>query len=783
MRGAYNYQGRGGFQQSPPYPPNNQYSPQNQSPYQGGRGGWNSQPYPNQGSPMQGYPPNHSPYHQNQSPGYYPNQPYPQPGFQNSPHRGGYRGGGGYHGPDRRMSGPGASAPFGGPGGRGRGTAPTQYSNLSWTPSSGTRGGRPATEAPRSQPVATSQSTDSASVDADDNPFRPSKDLRVEDEGLKEEKKTPKSTTPTAPKAGFTFSLMKLKNSVPSTSKAKLAIEEPEKAESSSKESLLDTKAKAVTEREVRYAESRNDRDRDVRDREYERDRDRDRENRERDRRYDDYYDRKPTYRDPRDRDVRDVRDPRDTYYRGRERDYRDPRERDLRDLRDSRDMRDRDPRDLRDRREPYPPRRFDDRRPERPDSRTDIRPARPERRTPPPQIPKTKTIIKKRMKPRPTLDPEHANSDSVYYRKPGNESVVGSGTYGKVFKGIHVYTKDMVALKKIRMEGERDGFPVTAIREVKLLQSLNHPNIVNLREVMVEKNDCYMVFEYLSHDLTGLLNHPTFKLEQAHKKDLAKQLFEGLDYLHRRGVLHRDIKAANILVSNTGQLKLADFGLARFYAKSSKLDYTNRVITIWYRSPELLLGETQYGPAVDIWSAACVLVEIFTRHAIFPGSGGEISQLDKIYNVLGTPTVQDWPGIVDMQWSELLRPTERKQSTFEEKYKDRVSPMAFELLQAMFLFDPNARPTAADVLEHPFFTSEAPPPKRADALKELEGDWHEFESKALRKEKDKQEHEARRVAREEKDLARKDEGKRRADATAGEERDAKRAKGGDVTA
>ena len=140
-------------------------------------------------------------------------------------------------------------------------------------------------------------------------------------------------------------------------------------------------------------------------------------------------------------------------------------------------------------------------------------------------------------------------------------------------------------------------------------------------------------------------------------------------------------------------------------------------------------------------------------------------------------------PGIVDMQWFELLRPTERKKSTFEEKYKDRVSPMGFELLQAMFLFDPNARPTAADVLEHPFFTSEAPMPKRAEALKELEGDWHEFESKALRKEKEKQDKEARRVAREEKDSAKKDEGKRRADAAVGEERDAKRTKSGDVTA
>ena len=822
MRGAYQYQGRGGFAQSPPYPPHNQYSPQGQSPYHGGRGGWNGQSYPNQGyvlksfaydralltpsrSPMQGYSPNQSPFNHNQnhSPGYLQNQQYPQQGFQGSPHRGGYRGNH-FNGPDRRLSNPTPGAPYGAQAGRGR-AAPTQFSNLSWTPASGTRGGRPATEAPRPQPAATPAVE--PAVDADDNPFRPSKDLRVEDEGVKDDKKMqpptkPAAATPTQPKAaGFKFSLKPKTTVPPPASKIKAALEEPEKPKTASKESLLDPKAKEASSRDSpRLASDARDRDRDGRDRDYGRDRERDGERdrdfrvRDRDRRYDDYYDRKPAYRDPRDRDPRDIRDLRDVAYRDRERDYRDPRDRDLRDPRDTRDLRDRDPRDTRgprdirdvrdvrnvrdvDRREANLPRRPDTRPDRRPDPRSD---PRPERREPPPDVPKTKIVKKTRMKARPTLAPEHAASESVYYRKPGNESVVGSGTYGKVFKGIHVYTKDQVALKKIRMEGERDGFPVTAIREVKLLQSLNHVNIVNLREVMVEKNDCYMVFEYLSHDLTGLLNHPTFKLEQSHKKDLAKQLFEGLDYLHRRGVLHRDIKAANILVSNTGQLKLADFGLARFYAKRSKLDYTNRVITIWYRSPELLLGETQYGPAVDIWSAACVLVEIFTRHAIFPGDGGEINQLDKIYNVLGTPTVHDWPGIVDMQWFELLRPTERKPSTFEEKYKDRISPMAFELLQAMFLYDPTARPAAADILEHPFFASESPPPRRAEALKELEGDWHEFESKALRKEKEKQDKEARRAAREE---TKKDEGKRRADAATGEERDAKRAKSGDGTA
>ncbi|KAI5241730.1 Pkinase-domain-containing protein [Aureobasidium subglaciale] len=386
------------------------------------------------------------------------------------------------------------------------------------------------------------------------------------------------------------------------------------------------------------------------------------------------------------------------------------------------------------------------------------------------------KQMIKRsRLMAKPKLTTEYTGSDSVYYRKTGNESVVGSGTYGKVYKAVHVYTGDKVALKKIRMEGERDGFPVTAIREIKLLQSLNHTNVVKLQEVMVERNDCFMIFEYLSHDLTGLLNHPSFVLTEGHKKDLAKQLFESLDYLHKRGVLHRDIKAANILVSRHGELKLADFGLARFYNKNAKRkqDYTNRVITIWYRSPELLLGETQYGPAVDIWSAACVLVEIFTKHAIFPGDGGEINQLDKIYNVLGTPSRSNWPGIVDLAWYELLRPMHKVPSTFAEKYQERVSPAAFDLLSAMLVFDPDTRPTASDVLEHPYFTTEEPRADKVVELENLQGDWHEFESKALRKEKER---EARKKDKESAE-------KRKLEGPVGDERELKRIKTADAQA
>lgn len=291
---------------------------------------------------------------------------------------------------------------------------------------------------------------------------------------------------------------------------------------------------------------------------------------------------------------------------------------------------------------------------------------------------------------------------------------MIGAGTYGKVFKGIHVFTKHEVALKKIRMEGEKDGFPVTAVREIKLLQHLRSHNVVSLLEVMVERNECFMVFEYLSHDLTGLINHPTFSLTPAHKKDLAKQMFDGLAFLHHRGVLHRDIKAANILISNQGLLKFADFGLARFFSKSRQLDYTNRVITIWYRPPELLLGETRYGPAVDVWSAACVCMEMFTKKAVFPGDGGEISQLDKLYEALGTPARADWADFVEMPWFQLMRPRERRKRVFEDNYRETLTPAALDMISSIFQYDPARRPSAEQVLQHPYFLTEEPAPTQA---------------------------------------------------------------------
>lgn len=192
----------------------------------------------------------------------------------------------------------------------------------------------------------------------------------------------------------------------------------------------------------------------------------------------------------------------------------------------------------------------------------------------------------------------------------------VGEGTYGKVYKARNLETGAFVALKRIRMEGEKDGFPVTAMREIKLLQSLRDENVVRLHEMMVSKGELpfwkqslyegsvYMVLEYMDHDLTGLLAHPEVTFSPSNLKSLNHQMLSGLAYLHQRSILHRDMKGSNILLNALGELKLADFGLARVYHKRKRNDYTNRVITLWYRSPELLLGETVYGPEVDMWSA-----------------------------------------------------------------------------------------------------------------------------------------------------------------------------------
>jgi len=221
--------------------------------------------------------------------------------------------------------------------------------------------------------------------------------------------------------------------------------------------------------------------------------------------------------------------------------------------------------------------------------------------------------------------------------------SKIGQGTFGEVFKArCRTDRSKIVALKKILMENEKEGFPITALREIRILQLLNHENIVNLIEICRQyskhKTTFYLVFDFCEHDLAGLLSNINVKFSLGEIKKVMQQMCEGLFFIHNNKIIHRDMKAANILITKQGILKLADFGLARAISINKQGHpnrYTNRVVTLWYRPPELLLGERNYGPAVDMWGAGCIMAEMWTRSPIMQGNT-EQHQL----TLIGTVTI-----------------------------------------------------------------------------------------------------------------------------------------------
>lgn len=229
----------------------------------------------------------------------------------------------------------------------------------------------------------------------------------------------------------------------------------------------------------------------------------------------------------------------------------------------------------------------------------------------------------------------------------------VGEGTYGSVFVASDRSTNEIVAMKRINTEQEENGFPITALREVKLLKGLTHPNMVTLKEIVCSKEqgtggalpkNVFMVFEYLEYDLTGVLETPEIRLTSDHVKSWARQLLEGVHYMHKNKVIHRDLKASNLLINRHGELKIADWGLARSWNTEMKR-LTNKVITLWYRPPELLLGMIDYSTKIDMWSVGCIVAEMFRRSSFLKGRN-EVHQLELIYKVCGTPNTQEWPNL-----------------------------------------------------------------------------------------------------------------------------------------
>uniref|UniRef100_A0AC35TI15 Protein kinase domain-containing protein n=1 Tax=Rhabditophanes sp. KR3021 TaxID=114890 RepID=A0AC35TI15_9BILA len=321
-------------------------------------------------------------------------------------------------------------------------------------------------------------------------------------------------------------------------------------------------------------------------------------------------------------------------------------------------------------------------------------------------------------------------------------EKQVGEGTYGFVFKATQLSTGQEVALKRVRLENEKEGFPITAIREIIILRQLDHKNVVRLMDIVTnrsvisekkkqesnekgrtsrERNDdrenihsFYLVFEYLDHDLVGLLDSDMEAFTELQVASFMKQLAEGLRYCHKRKFLHRDIKGSNILFNNRGEIKLADFGLARFYDRAQSRLYTNRVITLWYRPPELLLGSENYDEKIDCWSLGCILPEMFIRKPVFAGNT-ELVQLEAISKVCGTPCEANWPDVIKLSLYKNFKYKKHYSRIVKEHFKD-IPAGALDLLDAMLTLDPKKRLSADEVCNHPWLINIDPrtiePPK-----------------------------------------------------------------------
>ncbi|XP_024846386.1 cyclin-dependent kinase 6 isoform X2 [Bos taurus] len=265
----------------------------------------------------------------------------------------------------------------------------------------------------------------------------------------------------------------------------------------------------------------------------------------------------------------------------------------------------------------------------------------------------------------------------------------IGEGAYGKVFKARDLKNGGrFVALKRVRVQTGEEGMPLSTIREVAVLRHLEtfeHPNVVRLFDVCtVSRTDretkLTLVFEHVDQDLTTYLDKvPEPGVPTETIKDMMFQLLRGLDFLHSHRVVHRDLKPQNILVTSSGQIKLADFGLARIY--SFQMALTSVVVTLWYRAPEVLL-QSSYATPVDLWSVGCIFAEMFRR------------------NVIGLPGEEDWPRDVALPrlafHSKSPQPIEKFVTDIDEQGKD--------LLLKCLTFNPAKRISAYSALSHPYF-------------------------------------------------------------------------------
>jgi serine/threonine protein kinase len=279
----------------------------------------------------------------------------------------------------------------------------------------------------------------------------------------------------------------------------------------------------------------------------------------------------------------------------------------------------------------------------------------------------------------------------------------LGEGTYATVFKGKSRLGGEIVALKEIHLDAE-EGAPSTAIREISLMKELKHPNIVRLMDVIHTENKLTLVFEFMDQDLkkymdtTARATHGA--LDVVAIRQFMFQLLRGIAYCHENRVLHRDLKPQNLLINKRGALKLGDFGLARAFGIPVNT-FSNEVVTLWYRAPDVLLGSRMYSTSIDIWSAGCIMAEMYTGRPLFPGTTNE-DQLQKIFRMMGTPTEQTWPNVSQLPEFKPNQQYYPPQTIYH--ILPTIDHLGLDLLNRMLQYQPQLRISAKDALNHAYF-------------------------------------------------------------------------------